>query len=148
MSPEVQSSQDIRATGSYGSFNTRLLEMDYDSGQFGPASKSSLFLDIHQMLSDGYQTYNRQKRVAGAMKYQFKLSDKTTISVFGGVLDDWNNTPNTTNPTRAQVAQFGDNFLLNNDPTSAYYYGYNFYHVQTDFEYIGFQSRFRRRLEI
>jgi iron complex outermembrane receptor protein len=97
-----------------------------------------LFLDIHQLLSDGYQTYNRQKRVAGAMKYQFKLSGKTTISVFGGVLDDWNNTNNTTNPTRAQVAQFGDNFLLNNDPTSAYYYGYNFYHVQTDFEYIDF----------
>ncbi len=142
LSPEVQSSQDIRATGSYGSFNTRLLEMDYDSGQFGPGSKSSLFLDIHQMLSDGYQTYNRQKRVAGAMKYQFKLSDKTTISVFGGVLDDWNNTPNTTNPTRAQVAQFGDNFLLNNDPTSAYYYGYNFYHVQTDFEYIDFNHDF------
>ncbi|MDP8988624.1 MAG: TonB-dependent receptor, partial [Acidobacteriota bacterium] len=142
LSPEVQSSQDIRATGSYGSFNTRLLEMDYDSGQFGPGSKSSLFLDIHQMLSDGYQTYNSQKRVAGAMKYQFKLSDRTTISVFGGVLDDWNNTPNTTNPTRAQVATFGDNFLLNNDPTSAYYYGYNFYHVQTDFEYIGFNHDF------
>jgi iron complex outermembrane receptor protein len=142
LSPEVQSSQDIRATGSYGSFNTRLLELDYDSGQFGPGSKSSLFLDIHQMLSDGYQTYNRQKRVAGAMKYQFKLSDRTTISVFGGVLDDWNNTPNTTNPTRAQVAQFGDNFLLNNDPTSAYYYGYNFYHVQTDFEYIDFNHDF------
>ena len=90
------------------------------------------------MLSDGYQTFNRQKRIAGSMKYQFKLSDKSTITVFGGVLDDWNNTPNTTNPTRAQVAQFGDNFLLNDDPTSAYYYGYNFYHVQTDFEYIDF----------
>jgi len=140
LSQDVQPSQDIRGTASYGSFDTRLLQLDYDSGQFGPHDKSSLFADIHQMLSDGYQTFNRQKRDAGSLKYQYRLSEKAVITVFGGVLDDWNNTPNTTNPTRAQVAQFGDNFLLNNDPTSAYYYGYNFYHVQTDFEYIGFDS--------
>jgi iron complex outermembrane receptor protein len=140
LSQDVQPSQDIRGTASYGSFDTRLLQLDYDSGQFGPHDKSSLFADIHQMLSDGYQTFNRQKRDAGSLKYQYRLSEKAVITVFGGVLDDWNNTPNTTNPTRAQVAQFGDNFLLNNDPTSAYYYGYNFYHVQTDFEYIGFDN--------
>lgn len=138
LSNEVQPSQDIRATGSYGSFNTRLLQLDYDSGQFGPGNKSSFLVDLHQLLSDGYQTYNYQKRVAGSMKYQYKLSDKTTITVFGGLVDLWNNTPKSNNPTRAQVAEFGDNFLLNNDPTSAYFYGYDFYHIQTDFEYIGF----------
>ncbi len=36
LSQDVQPSQDIRATASYGSFNTRLLQLDYDSGQFGP----------------------------------------------------------------------------------------------------------------
>ena len=140
LSPDLQPSQDIRATGSYGSFNTRLLQADYDSGQFGPGNKNSLLFDVHQLLSDGYQTFNYQKRVAGSGKYQYRLSDKTAITVYGGLVDIWNNTPNTTNPTRAQVAQFGDNFLLNNDPTSAYFYGYNFYHVQTDFEYIDFNS--------
>jgi len=140
LSQDLQPSQDIRGTASYGSFNTRVLQLDYDSGQFGPHDKSSLFADVHQLLSDGYQTFNRQKRDAGSLKYQYRLSEKAVITVFGGVLDDWNNTPNTTNPTRAQVAQFGDNFLLNNDPTSAYYYGYNFYHVQTDFEYICFDN--------
>ncbi len=61
LSPDFQPDQDIRATASYGSFNTRLLQMDYDSGQFGPGNKSSLMLDVHQMLSDGYQTYNYSK---------------------------------------------------------------------------------------
>ena len=140
LSPDLQPNQDIRATGSYGSFNTRLLQMDYDSGQFGPGKKSSLLFDVHQLLSDGYQTFNYQKRVAGSGKYQYRLSDRTTVTAYGSVVDIWTNTPNTTNPTRAQVAQFGDNFLLNNDPTSAYFYGYNFYHVQTDFEYIDFNS--------
>jgi len=146
-SPEVQSSQDIRVTGSYGSFNTRLLQLDYDSGQFGPGDKkNSLYIDLHQLLSDGYQTYNRQKRVGGSGKYQYKISNKTTISIFTGLVDLWTNTPNTTNPTRSQVAQYGDNFLLSGNPTNpdgtvnAYYYGYNYYHVQTDFEYFGVHS--------
>jgi iron complex outermembrane receptor protein len=140
LSPDLQPNQDIRATGSYGSFNTRLLQADYDSGQFGPGNRNSLLFDVHQLLSDGYQTFNYQKRVAGSGKYQYRLSDRTAVTVYGSLVDIWNNTPNTTNPTRAQVAQFGDNFLLNNDPTSAYFYGYNFYHVQTDFEYIDFNS--------
>ncbi len=140
LSPDLQPSQDIRATGSYGSFNTRLLQLDYDSGQFGPGSKNSLLFDVHQLLSDGYQTFNYQKRVAGSGKYQYRFSDRTAVTVFAGVVDIWNNTPKFSGPTRDQVDQFGDNFLLNNDPTSAYFYGYNFYHVQTDFEYIDFNS--------
>jgi iron complex outermembrane receptor protein len=62
------------------------------------------------------------------------------------VVDIWNNTPNTTNPTRAQVAQYGVNFLLDGTPflssgtPDPYYYGYNTYHVQTDFEYANFHS--------
>jgi iron complex outermembrane receptor protein len=47
---------------------------------------------------------------------------------------------NTKGPTRAQVAQFGDNYLMSGDPSRPDYYGYNFYHVQTDFEYFGVNS--------
>jgi len=49
-------------------------------------------------------------------------------------------------PNRAQVAQFGDNYLLDGTPLLAsgapdpYYYGYNFYHVQTDFEYVAYNA--------
>ena len=32
------------------------------------------------MMSDGYQTYNYQKRDAGFLKYQYRLSDKTVIT--------------------------------------------------------------------
>ena len=38
------------------------------------------------------------------------------------------------------MAQFGDDYLLSGDPARADYYGYNFYHVQTDFEYFGINS--------
>jgi len=90
------------------------------------------------MTSDGYQTFNFQQRHAGYGKFQHHFSDRTSLSLYGGVVDIWNNTPNTTNPTRTQVAQFGDNYLLDSTPLLAngtpdpYYYGYNTYHVQTD----------------
>src|ERR1022692_2339835 len=137
LSRSVAYTPDIRATASYGSFNTRMLALDIDSGQFGPGKKSSLTVNLHQMLSDGYQTYNYQKRVAGFIKYQYRLNDRTTFTLFSGLVDLWTNTPNLKGPSRAQIAEFGDNYLLSGDPSQPNYYGYNFYHVQTDFSYMG-----------
>jgi hypothetical protein len=109
LSRDLPPGQNIRGSASYGSFNTRLFDLAYDSGQFGgTAKKSSLFIDLHQLLSDGYQTYNYQKRVAGAMKYQYRLSEKTQFTVDYGMIDLWTNTPDWGAPLRSQVAQFGD----------------------------------------
>jgi iron complex outermembrane receptor protein len=143
---DLQASPDVRATVAYGSWDTRLLKLDFDSGLFGPGNRNDLTVDVHQLLSDGYQTDNFQKRDAGSLKYQYRLSPRSTVTVFTGILDLWNNTPTNTSPTRAQVAQYGNNFLLDGTPflpggaPDAYFFGYNKYHVQTDFEYIGFNS--------
>jgi iron complex outermembrane receptor protein len=145
-SPELQADPNIRGTVSYGSFNTQLYAVDGDSGQFGPGKKDAVLFNVNQLTSDGYQTFNYQQRDAGYGKFQHRFSDRTSLSLYGGVVDIWNNTPNTTNPTRAQVAQHGVNYLLNNTPFLAdgtpdpYYYKYNTYHVQTDFEYAAFTS--------
>jgi iron complex outermembrane receptor protein len=145
-SPPLFPDPDIRATFDYGSFNTRVLQLDADSGFFGKGSKNSFLTDIQQLLSDGYQTYNRQKRVAGYGKYQYRISDRSSFTAYGGLVDIWTNTPNTTNPTRAQVAEYGDNYLLDGTPLLStgtpdpYYYGYNTYHVQTDFEYLAYNA--------
>jgi iron complex outermembrane receptor protein len=145
-SPELQADPDIRGTFSYGSFNTKLYSLDIESGLLGRLKEDAILFNINAMTSDGYQTFNYQQRDAGYGKYQHRFSDRSSLSLYGGVVDIWNNTPNTTNPTRAQVAQFGDNYLLDNTPLLAngspdpYYYGYNTYHVQTDFEYAAFNS--------
>ena len=145
-SPQLFPDPDIRATVDYGSFNTRVLQLDADSGFFGPGSRNSFLMNIQQLLSDGYQTDNHQKRDAGYGKYQFRISDRSSLTLYGGLVDIWTNTPNTTNPTRAQVAQFGDNYLLDGTPLLAngtpdpYYYGYDIYHVQTDFEYAAYTA--------
>ena len=69
MSHSLRPDQNIRASYSYGSFNTRLYEAAFDSGQFGPGGRSNFWVDVHQMKSDGYQTFNFQRRNAFSGKY-------------------------------------------------------------------------------
>ncbi|MBN9615485.1 MAG: TonB-dependent receptor [Acidobacteriales bacterium 59-55] len=141
MSPE----RNLRGGFSYGSFNTVLFDGSFDSGNFGGYNKrSNLFIDVHHMTSDGYQTFNRQTRNAGSLKYQYKLSDKTVLTGFAGVIWLDSNSPNLSS-TRAQLLANGDNYLLQNtDNTRANFYRYNYYHVPTDFEYIGVNSQLGR----
>jgi len=146
-SPELQADPDIRGTLTYGSFNTKLYSVDFESGLLGKKKADAVLFNINAMTSDGYQTYNNQQRDAGYGKYQHRFNATSSLSLYGGVVDIWNNTPNTTTATRAQIAQFGDNFLQTNTPLLAngtpdpYYYKYNTYHVQTDFEYAGYTAQ-------
>ena len=140
LSRHVGPQQVINGTVSYGSFNTRLLDAEYDSGRFGSDGSSRLMLEAHQMKSDGYQTFNNQQRDAVSGKYEVSVSGKTQVTVFGSYILVHANTPNTKGPTRAQVAQFGDNYLLSGNPSDANYYGYNFYRIPTDFDYVGIRS--------
>ena len=141
LSHDLSPDQDIRATVSYGSFNTRFLALDYDSGPFGgKGRKSNLLLNVHNLNSDGYQTFNFQDRWGGSAKYQYRVNEKTILTAFTGIIDLASNTPNTKGPTRTQVAVFGDNYLLNNNPADPLYYRYSYYQIPTDFEYVGVRS--------
>jgi iron complex outermembrane receptor protein len=147
-SPQLWPDPDIRVTSSYGSFNTRLLQLDAESGFFGPGKKNSFLMDLQQLLSDGYQTFNYQKRVAGYGKYQYRINNRSSITFYGGLVDIWTNTPDSNNPRRDQVAQFGDNYLQDSTPllpnglADPFFYGYSKYHVQTDFDYASYNADF------
>lgn len=140
LSPEVPTEQSVLPSVSYGSFNTLLIDGQYNTGAFGPGKKLALSLDVHRLTSDGFETLNDQTRNAGDIKVVYKLSDRTTITGYSGVLHLSTNTPNDS-PLRAQIQAYGWNYLLqNNDPTSAFYQKYNYYNVPTDFEYVGVRS--------
>ncbi len=130
----------VSGTASYGSFNTRLFDVQYDSGKLGGSGKSRLLIEGHDMQSDGYQTLNFQHRKAFSAKYQYSASDNTVFTAFSSVMQLNANTPNQKGSTRAQVAQFGDNFLMSPDPTSPLYYKFNFYSIPTNFEYFGVKT--------
>lgn len=141
LSKDVPSQHAVRGNVSYGSFNTILLDGEYDSGNIGANHKTSLSLDVHRLTSDGFQTFNYQTRNAGDIKVQYQFSDKTILTGYSGVLILDANTPDANLPTRAQIAQFGYNYLLNDIPGDPSNYHYNLNHVPTDFEYVGLRSQ-------
>jgi len=142
LSKEMPTDLNIRANVAYGSWNTQLYDGEFDSASFAPESRSNVLIDVHHMTSDGYQTYNFQTRNAGDLKYQYRVNDHTFITGYSGVVWLDSNTPNFSGPTRAQVAANGPNFLATNNSNPTLYtdYQYNFYHVPTDFEYVGVKS--------
>jgi iron complex outermembrane receptor protein len=140
LSRSLPSQPQIDGTMSYGSFNTRLFDAELDTGRLGGNGKSRLMIEAHDMRSDGYQTFNYQHRDAFSAKYQYSVSDNTVLTAFTSIMDLHSNTPNQKGATRAQVQQFGDNFLMSGDPTSPLYYKFNFYHIPTNFQYFGVKS--------
>jgi iron complex outermembrane receptor protein len=165
LSKDMSPLQNIRGGVTYGSFNTQLYDGEYDSGSFGPGGNLSLNMDVHHMQSDGYQTWNHQIRNAGDIKVQYRLSDKTTITGFSGVIWVDANTPNFA-ATRCQMygagagyactgknapfAGSGINFLMTNNSDPLLYLDnqYNNYHVPTDFEYVGLHKEFSKGITL
>jgi len=169
LSKPLTSETDVRGTFSYGTWNTKLYDAAYNSGNFGlfgGEKKSNLFVDWHRMTSDGYQSFNYNIRNAGSLLYQYTFSPKTILTGFSGVLRLNSNGPNIsstrcmlygvsatnayscTNANTASGLQpftgSGIKFLLtnNSDPASWFDYQYNLYQVPTDFEYVGLKTEF------
>ena len=83
LSKPLTSEQDARFTGSYGTWNTVLYDGSYNSGSFGlfgSPKRSNLFVDVHHMTSDGYQSFNFNLRNAGSLLYQYQFSPPHCIN--------------------------------------------------------------------
>ena len=63
LSPQMAPSYLLLGSVTYASFNTKLYDVNFDSGLFG-GKKSNLLVDVQHMDSDGYESFNFQKRNA------------------------------------------------------------------------------------
>jgi len=142
ISRSLGSDRLLNGTVSYGSFNTRMFDVDYNTGRLGADGRSRFMFDAHDMRSDGYQTFNFQQRDAFSAKYSYQSSANTSVTAFSSIMHLESNTPNQKGSTRQQIQQFGDNFLMTDDPSSPLYYKFNFYSIPTDFEYVGVRTLF------
>jgi iron complex outermembrane receptor protein len=137
LSPEMPTQQSVLPQVSYGSFNTLLLDGQYNTGWLGPHKNIAASIDVHRLTSDGFQTNNYLERNAGDIKVVYKPSDRTNITGYSGVVHLFGNAPNVS-AYRAQIDTYGWNYMLEtNDPTSAFYKNYNTNTIPTDFEYVG-----------
>jgi iron complex outermembrane receptor protein len=167
LSKPLVSEFNLRGNVTFSTWNTKLYDGAFNSGSFGlfgGPKKSNLFIDVHHMSSDGYQSFNFNRRDAGSILYQYQLSPRTVLTGFSGVIQLTSNAPNISstrcmlygvsatgayscaNANTANGLQpytgAGIKFLLtnNSDPVSWFDYQYNTYHVPTDFEYVSLKS--------
>ena len=138
LSKTLRQDLDFVGSVSYGSFNTILSDGQMNSGALGANKKTHFLADFNHLTSDGFQTWNAQQRSAGDVKVEYRFNDEKILTGYSGVGMLDTNTPNIKGPTRTQyTAQY--NFLLQNaDSTLPNYANYNYYHIPSDFEYVGF----------
>ncbi len=124
-------------TLSSGTWNTRLVGVEHETGQIGTDGKSRLLFNLQEMKSDGYQTYNIQDRKAASLKFQTENTGGSVFTFFASYLNLKNNTPAIKGVARSLFDAGDYTTLLSADPTKPNYYGFNFYDISTDFVYGG-----------
>lgn len=120
---------------SLGRWNTRLYGGSAESGKF--SNGATLQANFQHLESDGYLTNNSIRSDNLTLKYQMPIGDHSTLTAFTSVNKiKYDQNDNGKGPTLAQIAQYGRNFSLNNDPTSFNFVGINYTNKDTDFEYL------------
>ena len=124
---------------SLGSWDTSVEGARIDTGRFTDSGTSAV-INVQNSDSDGYLSYAGQRRQSVFAKVVQPLGDNTTLT-FAAMWNDLNQyVP--FGATKAQIAQYGVNYALNNDPTSQAYYRYNQDKINTNMGYIGLHSEF------
>jgi iron complex outermembrane receptor protein len=124
---------------SYGSWATAVEGMRIDTGKLNDSGTAAV-INVQNGSSDGYLTYAGQRRQNVFAKIVQPLGDNTTLT-FGGM---WNKINQYIPPgaTKAQIAEYGPNYALNNNPASQAYYRYNNDQITTYMGYVGVHSEF------
>ncbi|MBV8035222.1 TonB-dependent receptor [Roseateles sp.] len=128
--------------GSFGRWNTKLLGVALESGELPQFGKATVQLNVQRLESDGYLTLNHIASNNVTLKVDVPLSADHKLTAFSSVNRIRYVQPdNSKGPTLDQIAKYGKNYSLNNDPTSFNYAGFNYTGKATDFEYLRLRSR-------
>ena len=138
-SKDPMAATSITPYTAFGSFNTRLLGVEFDTGFLHNYGDASAFIDYKNFTTDGYLTNAHLRRDNLFLKFIKPISDNTVLTIVSMQNKLHQNVP--LGATLANMQKFGRNYGLNNDPTSQNYAGYNYDDITSDFEYIGLQSQ-------
>lgn len=124
-----------------GSWNTRMTGAQIDSGVLPQFGGASMMFNASHLSSDGYLSYSAVQENNYQFKYQMPLGRDTKLTVFSTYNQIHSLVPDKGGATLKQVAQFGQNYALNNDPMSQNFYAYNYNDKRTDFDYLRLESQ-------
>src|SRR3984957_11330819 len=124
---------------SFGSFNTQLYGVRFDTGEISEWGGTRALISIKTLSSDGYLTNANIDRSNAFLKVIQPVNDATDITFASNINKLKQNPP--VGATPDQLAAYGANYAYNQNPASQGYYGYNLDKITTDFEYIGINSK-------
>jgi len=126
---------------SFGSWNTSLVGVGYESGRMADMGDATLQLNVQELKSDGYLSFSPVKSDNLTVKFERPVGDSSLMTVFSTVNQIHYAQPDSNKgATLSQIAKYGKNFQLDNDPTSMNYQGYNATTKDTDFSYLRLRS--------
>jgi iron complex outermembrane recepter protein len=140
-SPNVTDAASARQKVTYGSFNTQSYVTTLQSGAIGWLNGTKVMLNLDERSSDGELSYAGGKAFNQMLKFVAPLTDRlvlTGYSAFNYIR--YNQSDNGAalgaGVTAAQLALYGKNFALNNNPYDEHYYKYNVIGKHTNFNYL------------
>ncbi len=124
---------------SVGSFDTHLFDLTVNTGAITTLNGGTYVLDAEHLGSNGYLTESGQQRSSLFFKAVQPLNDTTLLTIVstGQALQQYQ----PAGATAAQIASFGPNYALSNNPASQNFYRFNGETYRTDFSYVGIQSQ-------
>jgi iron complex outermembrane receptor protein len=135
-------------TLSDGSWDTFLGNVEVNTGLLPKLDDASVVMTYQYMSSDGYRTFSYLQRNTYYLKYVQPIGQNTTLTIVGNYNNIKFNNPGTV--TQAQIAQFGRNYGLDDNPfdPNTNYYPYDYQAKQADFEYIALKSKLGSEISV
>ena len=126
---------------SFGTWNTSLMGVGYESGRLADVGDATFQLNVQELKSDGYLSYSPVKSDNITLKFERPVGDSSLLTVFSTINQIHYAQPDSNKgATLDQIARYGKNFQLDNDPRSMNYQGYNATTKNTDFSYLRLRS--------
>ncbi|MBW8880734.1 MAG: TonB-dependent receptor, partial [Asticcacaulis sp.] len=135
-SNKVQDEAGFTQKLSYGSFNSWQTVSVLQSGRLDGMGGLKVLLNVQERGTDGALSYFSLKSSNQSIKAELPLGDNWTVTALFTHNMNFSHQPDNDGATLAQVAQFGKNFYMNNDPATPQYYDYNRILKHTDFGYV------------
>jgi iron complex outermembrane receptor protein len=134
-SPEVSDERGGSQSVTGGSWNTWMSVTKLNTGDIDQLNGAHALVNFQELTTDGYLTHSGAKAYNQLIRAVFPLVDSWKLTVLG----TWNQTKVYTNDntgaTLTQVALFGKNFGLTDDPRNPTYFRYNLVTKHTYFNY-------------
>ncbi|WP_331538016.1 TonB-dependent receptor [Phenylobacterium sp.] len=134
-SPEVSHVMGGSQSVTGGSWNTWMAVTKLSTGDIDRLNGAHALFNFQELTTEGYLSYSGAKAYNQLVRAVFPLWEGWDLTVLG----TWNYTKVYTNDntgsTLTQVALYGKNYALNNDPATPNYYKYNLVTKHTYFNY-------------